>query len=175
MEHKERLIITPKTKLMQLLEAYPELEEGLIDYLPAFKKLQNPILRKTVARIATLQQVAATGEVSTDQLINHLRKEVGQDRYIEEESESFNFSKPKWFKKKGITEELDAREMLAAGEHPVNQVMADLQKLESNKIYKLTVSFLPAPLIDKAKSIGFEHWADKKNDDLYEVYFYSGK
>jgi hypothetical protein len=30
-------------------------------------------------------------------------------------------------------------------------------------------------LIDKAKSMGFEHWADKKNDDLYKVYFYSGK
>lgn len=50
------LIITPKTKVLELIETYPELEDILIEYAPAFKKLKNPLLRKTVAKIATLQQ-----------------------------------------------------------------------------------------------------------------------
>ena len=56
-----KLIISPKTKVLQLLEAYPALEDLLIDYVPAFRKLKNPVLRNTVAKIATLQQAAAIG------------------------------------------------------------------------------------------------------------------
>ena len=46
------LIISPKTKVLQLIETYPQLEDVLIEYAPAFKKLKNPVLRKTVAKIA---------------------------------------------------------------------------------------------------------------------------
>ena len=52
------LVITPKTKVMQLLDAYPALESLLIETIPAFEKLRNPVLRKTVARITSLQQAA---------------------------------------------------------------------------------------------------------------------
>jgi len=34
----EKLIITPKTKIYDLLEAYPELEDTLISSAPEFKK-----------------------------------------------------------------------------------------------------------------------------------------
>ena len=62
----ENLIISPKTKVGELLDAYPQLESVLFDLSPAFAKLKNPILRKTVARIATLQQAAAVGGLKTD-------------------------------------------------------------------------------------------------------------
>jgi len=65
--------------------------------------------------------------------------------------------------------------MLAAGEHPVNQVVADLKYLEAGKIYKLVAPFLPAPLIDKASSLNFEHWVSKSNDDVYTIYFSAKK
>lgn len=54
-----KLIINPKTKVLKLIETYPELEEVLIGYVPAFQKLKNPILRNTVAKITTLQQAAS--------------------------------------------------------------------------------------------------------------------
>ena len=75
---KEKLIITPKTKVLELIETYPQLEDVLIKYVPAFSKLKNPLLRRTVAKIATLQQAASIGNVKTGDLINLLRKEVGQ-------------------------------------------------------------------------------------------------
>ena len=73
----ENLIIRSKTKVLQLIEAYPQLEEVLIGYVPAFKKLKNPVLRNTVARITTLQQASAIGDVKVEELINHLRKKSG--------------------------------------------------------------------------------------------------
>lgn len=167
----EQLIITPKTKVLQAIEAYPQLEEILISYVPAFVKLKNPVLRKTVARIATLQQAAAIGNVPVEDLINKLRAEIGQDLFTQNENQMYNTQQPEWYNESLIAGELDARPMLAAGEHPVNQVIADLKILETGKIYKLTAPFLPAPLIDKASSLNFKHWVTKSDDGTHIIYF----
>lgn len=166
------LIITPKTKVLQLLEAYPQLEDVLVEYAPAFKKLKNPALRKTVARIATLQQAAAIGNVKVKDLINHLRKEVGQDLYAGDSQAAYTTKKPVWYSDNLIETEFDANELLSAGEQPVNQVMADLNSLNKGKIYKLIAPFLPAPLIDKASSLKIKHWVEKIDEQSFNVYFY---
>jgi len=70
-------MITPKTKISDLLEEYPALEEVLFDISPAFKQLKNPILRRTVARVTTLQQAAIVGGLKVEDLVNRLRKEAG--------------------------------------------------------------------------------------------------
>ena len=172
METNNNLIITPKTKVLQLIETYPQLEDVLIEYIPEFKKLKNPLLRKTVARIATLQQAASIGHVNVGDLINKLRKEIGQELITETMDSNYNTSKPAWFEELKIKQVFDVREMLATGEHPVAQVMADLNVLPHDTIYKLIAPFLPAPLIDKASSLQVEHWIVKENAELYHVYFY---
>jgi len=168
----DRLIITPKTKVLELLKNYPQLEETLQGVAPAFKKLKNPVLRKTVGKVATLQQAAAIGNVKIEDLINTLRKEVGQDFFAGNEEMKIDTNKPDWFDETKVVSELDARSMLENGEHPVNQVISDLRKLSSGDIYKLTAPFLPAPLIDKASSLKFVHWVDKKTENQVDVYFY---
>jgi hypothetical protein len=168
---KEKLIISPKTKVLQLLETYPALEEVLISNVPAFKKLKNPVLRKTVASIATLQQAAAVGSIKVEDLINLLRKEIGQDLFEESIRSGVSVDQPAWFSEKLIVKELDAKPMLAVGEHPVAQVMEDLKGLKTNEIYTLIAPFIPAPLIDKATSLQFEHWLVKEAEDSFLVYF----
>ncbi len=171
MEQKGNIIISPKTKVIQLIETWPQLEAVLIDYVPAFSKLKNPVLRKTVAKVATLQQAASIGNVKVEDLVNRMRKEVGQDLLGDEEETEYQTVQPSWFDENKLHKELDAREMLAAGEHPVNQVMADLKQLPPGKIYKLLVPFLPAPLIDKAASLSAEHWVNEITETDFEVYF----
>ena len=166
------LLITPKTKVLQLIEAYPQLESVLIAMVPAFRKLQNPVLRKTVAKVASLQQAAAVGNVKTEELINRLRREVGQDLYAEGPGAAYRTVRPSWFDEKLVAKELDARPLLAAGEQPVNQVMADFAAMTAGTIYKLNAPFLPAPLIDKGSSLGLEHWLVKEGEESYLVYFY---
>lgn len=170
--HNE-LIITPKTRVLQVIETYPQLEEILIGYIPAFEKLKNPLLRKTVAKIATLQQAAAIGNVKVEDLINRLRDEIGQDIFTQDENKLLTTEKPAWFNESLVTAGLDARPMLEAGEHPVNQVIADLNALGKGKIYKLTAPFLPAPLIDKAASLNFSNWVVKESENKYIIYFIS--
>lgn len=165
------LIITPKTKVLQLIETYPELEDVLISYVPAFKKLRNPVLRKTVARIASLQQAATIGNVKIEDLINLLRKKVGQDAVTIAGENKYVTELPSWFDENRVVKETDIRKMLDAGEQPVNQVLSDLHKLEPGVIYKIISPFIPAPLIDKAASLNMEHWVKKENDELFLVFF----
>ena len=166
-----KLIITPKTKVLELIETYPELEDVLIEIAPAFKRLKNPVLRRTVAKIATLQQAAAIGGVKTEELINRLRKEVGQDLIMGESGTQYNYQKPEWFSEERIFTRFNASEMLEKGEHPVNQVIADLNNLEEGKIYELKAPFLTAPLIDKATSLGLKHWIDQRSREEFYIYF----
>ncbi len=168
----DKPVITPKTRVLQLIEAYPQLEAVLVAMVPAFRKLQNPVLRRTVARVATLQQAAAVGNVAVEELVNRLRREVGQDLYAGGAGTAYRTERPAWFDPARVAQELDARPLLAAGEQPVNQAMADLAALAPGAIYKLSAPFLPAPLIDKGASLGLEHWLVKESEESFEVYFY---
>ncbi len=169
---KEELIITPKTKVFDIIEAYPQLEDVLISYVPDFQKLKNPLLRRTVGKIATLQQAAQIGKVSVVDLVNTLRAKIGQTaENIQAEEGQYNYNKPAWFDSEKVFQEFDVREMLANGEHPVAQVMEDLKKLKENGIYKLIAPFLPIPLIDKATGLNFVHWINPQSDELFEIYF----
>ena len=165
------LIITPKTKVAELLAAYPQLAQVLIDTVPAFEKLKNPVLYRTVARITSLQQAATIGGVRVEDLINRLRKDVGQDQLAAGESAAYTTAQPAWFAAARVVGGLDAGSMLAAGDQPVNQVIADLQKLAKNDIYRLVAPFMPAPVVDKASSLGIAHWVTRNDDQEYVVYF----
>ncbi|TVQ11796.1 MAG: hypothetical protein EA361_12135 [Bacteroidetes bacterium] len=137
------------------------------------KRVQSEklIIHEPKRGIATLQQAASIANVKVDELINHLRKEVGQDLVSAGEEAGYITTQPSWFDAKKVIMELDASEMLERGEHPVNQVIADLKDLPAGSMYALKVPFLPAPLIDKASSLNFEHWVQQE-DEHYKVWFF---
>jgi DUF438 domain-containing protein len=70
------MIIDAKTKLDGLLKTYPFLLEFLAGWSSKFEKLRNPLLRNTVGRLASLDQVAAMGDVPADKLIAAIGQEI---------------------------------------------------------------------------------------------------
>ncbi len=70
------LTITPKTTIHTLLKEYPFLLDFLAEYHPEFKVLTNPVLRRTMGRMATLDKVAAQGDVPLNRLIDDIATEV---------------------------------------------------------------------------------------------------
>jgi len=166
--------ITPETKIGALLDQFPQLEEVLIKMAPEFKKLRNPILRKTVAKVASLRQVAALGKVSLPEMINTLRKEAGiQDQFMGKYSEmTFAKDKPSWFSDSKIVSRLDIRSMLESGEQPIQRVLKESQKLKPDEIYEVISPFLPAPLIEQAEKLGYSVWSREETKDVYKTYFY---
>ena len=95
---KEHLEITPSTRVAEMLDNYPELEDTLIGIAPPFKKLKNPFLRKSFAKVATLKHIASVGNVPLTELINKLRLAVGQPVTDESyDDENYFEDKPGWF------------------------------------------------------------------------------
>ena len=182
---EQKLIITPKTKILDLITNYPELEEILFDISQAFRQLKNPILRKTVARVTTLQQAALVGGIKVEDLVNRLRQAsdkqgnanniVGTDNHPSDNHSSNDHPSlqpaPAWFSADKVIRHLDAREMLNRGEHPVGQVLADLHNLPDQEIYELIAPFFPAPLIDKASAIGFSNYVVELSPEEFKIYF----
>lgn len=167
-------LITPKTRLTEIFENFPGLEARIIELVPAFEKLKNPILRNTVAKIATVQQAAAIAKIPVEELVNLLRKEADQELEALDHNPSsyhLNFERPDWLEENKVVTTLDLAPLLAAGEHPVHQVVADLKKLHQGEIYQIQAPFLPAPLIDKASSLGFEHYVKEEKMGSVVVYF----
>jgi len=70
----EKVKITGDTIVGDLLDRYPFLEDTLISLSPLFRNLQNPILRKTAARVATLQHGSSMTGVPLDKMLAALRR-----------------------------------------------------------------------------------------------------
>jgi len=168
--------ITPDTKVGHLLESYPELKEVLFEITPAFKKLNNPILLKTVAKVTSLKQAAQVGKVNLPEMINRLRAEVGLKLIdIAADQSSYSNQKPEWFDPENIIEVLDARPMIDKGEQPIGEVLKSLRNFPVGKIYELITPFVPAPLIDKVDKSKIAVYQDETDDNLVKTYFYNLK
>jgi hypothetical protein len=161
---------------MEIFEDYPGLEERLIEIVPVFKKLKNPVLRKTVARIATVQQAATIANIPVNELVTMLRTEANQELdNLDHNPDNYNlnFEKPDWYDADKVIDNLDLGPILEAGEHPIHQVVADLKNLKEGQILDVLSPFLPAPLVDKATSLGYQHYIVPCSGEAVNVYFLS--
>lgn len=166
------LPITPETKVGAMLEHYPQLEEVLINMARAFSRLKNPILRKTVGKVATLRQVAQLGKIPLGTLINDLRAAAGQEKKLDfAEEGTLSNERPEWVKSSPVARTFDARPMIESGEHPMTQVLKDLNELPDGQLYELITPFIPAPLVDKARARGFLAWSWEEKPEIVKTYF----
>ena len=90
--------IGPKTKVDELLSRYPFLKDFLIQLDPHFKALDNPLLRKTLGKVATLSKVAMVGGVDLNKLLSgiaqEIKKQTGEDITIEGEEKPAGDNRP---------------------------------------------------------------------------------
>ncbi len=164
--------ITPSTKVNDLLDAYPELEETLIGIAPPFKKLENPFLRKSVARVATIKHISSVGNVPLNELINKLRKAIDQpatdDLY---EDENYFSDKPDWFIADRISLSINEETVEDKDKMTLVTILQEARNVKKGEIIELITTFLPAPGIDRMKSKGYSVWTVKEEDDLIKSYF----
>jgi uncharacterized protein (DUF2249 family) len=162
--------ITPDLKLAALLDAYPELEQTLVDMAPGFARLQDPSLRRTVAQVTTLRQAAQVGGIGVGDLINQLRSAAGVQMTEIAEGDG-SIEKPDWVVSGSVVESLDARPLIETGQHPVGMVMSTLGRLKCGELFELITPFVPAPLIGMAETKGFETWTTSESSDLFKTFF----
>ncbi len=167
-----RIEVTPSVTVHELLEAYPELEDVLVGIAPPFKKLKNPFLRKTVAKVATIKHISSVGGVPLNELIAKLRDAVGQppinETFVDEE---YFIEQPEWYSLEKVTLTIDEAKQENKDEMTLVAIMRESKSVKAGEIIELVTTFLPAPGIDKLKAKGYLAWVKKDDDGLIKSYF----
>ena len=160
--------ITPQTKIHDLLKTYPQLESFLMKLNPKYKKLKNPVLRRTVARIATLTQVAKIGGYEPIELVNTLRQEIGQPPLTDTEKsdEPSEAQAPEWIAQAPAAT-IDANKLLDEEKNPLAKVSKVMKSLQSGDVILIESDFLPSPLIDTFKEQGHDVYSRQENEKRY--------
>lgn len=169
---EKNLDITPSVKVHDLLEAYPDLEDVLIGIAPPFKKLKNPILRRSVAKVATLKHISSVANVPLTELINRLRKCVGQAE-IEAtyDQEDYLQAQPDWYSAENISVSIEEAALGNEDKLTLARVLTEAKNLKKGDIIELVTTFLPAPGIDILKSKGYSVWSVQKPGGVIKSYF----
>ena len=114
--------ISPATKVNDLINEYPFIKEFLVKLNPHFKALDNPIMRKTLGRMATLGKVSMIGGIEIGELLKGIAGEIKGKAGTVVEVESLAGQEP-------IS---DPEQRLEA----LRQIIEDLHKGEDMKVLK---------------------------------------
>jgi TusA-related sulfurtransferase len=163
--------IGPETRVADLLEAHPEAEETLIAIAPQFKALKNPVLRRTVARVATLEQAAKVAGIPARELVLELRQELGVEGggEVVESDGTVSTEVPGWVSLDAEAK-IDGGALLDSGETPVARTSTTLAEMHSGEVLVVTAPFQPAPLIDSLRAKGHEVFAREEDDSSWRVW-----
>ncbi len=175
--------IRPDTRIGDLLQAHPELLDTLADYAPAFGKLRNPLLRRTLGRLATLAQAASMGNVDLAELLRTLRQAVGEPVSPPDEAATVAHlplsaatpQPPAWLDEGRVAARLDARPLHAEGKNPLAPILRAAGQVPEGSILALRNTFEPLPLYDLLGRQGFTPWARRLGPDDWEVFFYRAR
>jgi len=168
--------ITLETKIADLLNHYPDMKNILIAINPKFKKLNNPVLRRTIGRVAGVRQAAIVGGMDPIDLLGQLREAVGQTPLCEvctDPSESCLMpteeAAPEWI---GVAPKvvLNANEILDKEQNPLAIVRKALRGLDAGEILVIEADFRPEPLIDEFEKEGHLLYVTEKSGGKFLTY-----
>ena len=171
--------ITPQTKIIDMIQAYPELVDVLASYNGHFGLLKNPIMRRTFARLATVRHASKVAGVNLAELIKLLNNAIGETVPDIDTTESEASQGESGVPVRDIVEQrpvrttaLDVRGIMKAGGEPFREIMQAVAKVKQGEALVLETLFEPAPLYDVLKKKGFEHQTEVLADDHYKIWFY---
>jgi len=172
--------ITLETKIHDLLNDYEGMKEILIGINPKFKKLNNPVLRRTIGRVAGVRQAAIVGGMDPMDLLNQLRLAVGQEPTCEDcpiKSDACLMPqpepRPEWLV--GVpAATLDANAILDADQNPLAVVRKALREMAEGDYLLLKADFRPEPLIDEFLKDGAQVHVEETAEGIYHTYVRKG-
>ena len=168
----DKVPITPETRVAQLLDAYPQLEDLLVRQAPAFKRLKNPILRRTVARLTTLERAAGIAGIDVRTLVRRLREAAGLPVEAEAAADAAAdpAGPPPAWAGGTPTARIDADALLDRSETPLPKVLEAARALADNGLLEVTAAFKPLPLVEALEHQGFKTYLEALSDGRFGLY-----
>jgi uncharacterized protein (DUF2249 family) len=166
--------VRPDWKISEVLKAYPQLLDVLVDLSPAFSKLRNPVLRKVQTRLVTVRQAAGIAGIDPSDLVRDLNAALGMstpDEPVEAVREQPR-QRPGWLDVAPVVRDLDVREMLAKGREPFRLITGTAREVGEGEVMRLLTNFEPVPLFEALGKLGFSHWSDRLDGEDWATFFH---
>ena len=164
--------ITQDTKISKILKEKPEAIDVIAGINHNFKKLQNPILRRSLATRVSVKDAAKIGKVSVNEFLKALQQIGFEVEYADEnqKQEKQKVLLPPDFSNREIVE-LDVRPIIAEGKDPFGYINKTAKKIKPEQILLIINDFEPIPLVDYLIGKNFIHWMKQDDEGNYLTYF----
>lgn len=166
------MLINADTKISELIKANPASIDAIAEINKHFRKLKNPILRKTLARRVTIRDAAKIGGVEVGVFFNKLSKigfEIGaEDTAIPSKTKAKASDS---LATSGQITDLDVRDNIAEGNDPFKIIMAAIKKLPDGEVLRVINIFEPIPLINVLKEKGYDSRVERPEEGVVYTYF----
>ncbi|WP_234555134.1 DUF2249 domain-containing protein [Thermus caliditerrae] len=168
-------VVRPEMRVAEVLRRWPELLRVLVEASPAFQRLKNPLLRKTLPNLVTVAQAARMGGLEPEELVARLNRALGVEARPEVlggEAESLLGAPPPPWLSAPLGFHLDVRPILERGGEPFQAIMAAAREVGPGERLVLEVLFEPIPLYKVLGKQGFLAWCERLGEGHYRVHFY---
>lgn len=168
-------------RVSSVLARAPALLDVFLRTSPSFAMLKNPMARRTMAKLVTIEQAARVAGVEAQVLLARLNAALGEGPAPEEIVEP----PPKTPEPTpavlpagllgtpaACIRDLDVREDLRAGKEPLRQILEAARALPEGHVFRLRAIFEPAPLYDVLAKQGFGHFTERFEKDDWRVWFF---
>lgn len=164
--------ITLESKIFDLLHENVDIKDILIDISSKFKKLNKPIIGKTLEQEnATLSEVAIVVGMKPIALLNSLRQVLGQEeiKAVYTDIAETREEVPAWSRAEAKGS-IDASKLLREDLSPLTEALSKLEELEGGDLLTITSFFQPQPLIDDLLKVGHSVYVQKVADEDFITY-----
>lgn len=188
-------MIRADDRVSSVLARAPALLEVFLQTSPSFAMLKNPMARKTMAKLVTIEQAARVAGVEAQVLLARLNAALGEAGA--DPTSGASGAAPDATGTKGATPaprppapftdpapsglletpdsrllDLDVREDLRAGQEPLRRILDAVRGLPEGHVFRLRAIFEPAPLYDVLAKQGFGHFTERIDAEDWRVWFY---
>ena len=161
----------------ELIAEGMRVEEVLVQQSPHFQALKTPILRKTVAKVATLEKASQMSGIPVRRLVATLREAAGlpgepaaADLGPERLPAAVDAVAPDWFDEGKVRVTIDADELLAAGQVPLPRVQLAAQTLPPGALLRVKSAFRPAPLLEALHKAGHRIYVTQPFPEVFHAH-----
>ncbi len=165
-------------RISAVLARDPRMLDVLLAASPSFTHLRNPLLRKTMAKLATVEHAARVARIDARALIARLNAALAGEAVpdapiprIDAPAGSNLPAELADLPAEGIVD-CDVREDLRAGREPFNRILTAARTVGDGCALRLRAIFEPAPLYAVLGRQGFEHFTERLADDDWRVWFW---
>ncbi len=165
-------------RISAVLAKDERLLEVLVATAPAFEKLKNPLMRRTMASLVTVEQAARIAGIDAAALVARLNGALGDGGSEPPPSRpepvaplapvppALAATPP------ALLVDVDVREDLRAGREPFGRIMGAVRELGPAHVLRIRAIFEPVPLYGVLAKRGLSHFTEQLAVEDWRVWFF---